>query len=402
MRISTSLTFEFGTEAITRQQSEMLKTQQQLATGRRMVSASDDPVAAARSVELSSTIARNDRYIAGQTDARNSLALTEGTLGSVSDTLQDVRMLLVQAGNAAFSDSDRAYLAVELRNRSAQLLALANARDADGRYLFAGYRDSESPFTATASGVVYQGDEGRRELPVADGRSLVVSANGAEVFDRVAGGNGVFSTAAGAVNTGTGIITVGQVDNPALLDGHAYELVFRVTGGVTTFDVLDTTAGLTVSSGNAYTSGAAISVAGMQAQVEGAPADADRFTLSPSQKTSVFTMIAEAVDLLESAVSAPAARARLSTGLSRSLANMDRALDSVMLARTEAGSGLAELDRQQTAASGVDLVYRKELSELQDLDYTKAITELTRRQTQLEAAQKAFVHVTGRSLFDIL
>ena len=96
MRVSTSMAFELGVTTINRQQAELLKTQQQLSTGRRVVSAADDPAAAARAVEVSSGASRNTRYIANQDAARTSLLQVESTLGQVSDALQDVRALLRQ------------------------------------------------------------------------------------------------------------------------------------------------------------------------------------------------------------------------------------------------------------------------------------------------------------------
>ena len=61
-----------------------------------------------------------------------------------------------------------------------------------------------------------------------------------------------------------------------------------------------------------------------------------------------------------------------------------------------------EIDSLQGTASDLDLQYSERLSNLQDLDYAKAISDLSRQQLQLEAAQKSFVRITSLSLFSVI
>jgi flagellar hook-associated protein 3 FlgL len=402
MRVSSTMAYETGVSTMQRQQAELLKTQQQLSTGLRVTTAADDPAAAARAVEVSSGASRNTQYMANQTVAINRLTLLESTLGQFGDAHSDLRALLLQAGNATNSDQDRANIAADLKAQGEYLLSLANARDADGAYVFAGYQEGAPAFKQTPTGVVFQGDEGQRELQVSEGRSLPVSVSGAGVFDRVPTGNGVFATTGLAANAGSGVIDAGQVVDASLIDGHAYQLTFHVAAGVTTYDLTDTTAGSVVSTANAYVPGGAINVAGMQVQMTGSPAEGDRFTLAPSTRQSVFNTIANVVALLQSPAGSPAAKAQLQMGLSQAVAGVDRSLDSTLLARAGAGAGLRELDSLKGMASDNDLAYQKELSGLRDVDYTEAISNLTRQQTMSDATQKAFVKIMGRSLFDLL
>ncbi len=402
MRVSTSMAFELGVTTINRQQAELLKTQQQLSTGRRVVSAADDPAAAARAVEVSSGAARNTRYMANQDAARTSLTQVESTLGQFSDALQDVRALLIQAGNGAYSDLERANIAADLTSRSDYLMSLANARDANGAYIFAGFQEGVPAFAKSAAGIAFQGDQGARQLQVSDGRSLQVGASGADIFERVRTGNGIFETAGQAINLGSAVIEGGQVIDANLLNGHAYQIVFHVNLGVTTYDVNDTTLGSTVTSGNAYTPDGLVTIAGMQTQINGMPADGDGFTITPSVMKSVFSTIASAVKALQKPAGAPAARAQQQMGISNAVAGIDRAMDSTSLARSNAGAGLRELDSLKSLADGRDLQYQTELSDLLDVDYTKAISDLTRLQTMSQATQKAFVNMVGKNLFDLL
>jgi flagellar hook-associated protein 3 FlgL len=402
MRVSTNTIFEHGVHAMLQQQEELLKIQQQVSTGRRIVSPSDDPVAAARALELSQAVSLNGQYSDNRNHARSSLAEVETTLNSVTTLIQDVRTLTISAGNAALSDADRAVLVEELRGRLEDLIGLANATDSAGRYLFSGYQAMTKPFTTTAAGVQYAGDQGQRLVQVSASRGIAISESGAALFEHIRDGNGVFTTAAAPTNGGTGLISPGSVVDPSALTGHSYEIRFAVAGGVTTYDIVDVTTFVTLSAGNAYASGDAIRFDGLQVEIQGAPADGDRFTVSPSANRSLFRTIGDLIGVISEPVTNTAARARLTNGINTALVNLDRALENILAARAAVGARLQELDSLDRLGEDLAVQYQQSLSQLQDLDYASALSELSRRQLYLEAAQKSFLRVSGLSLFDQL
>ena len=250
MRISTSNIFDIGTAAIVRGQAEMMKTQQQLSSGRRLNSPADDPVAASEALRLRQADSLNSQYQNNQQTALGSLTQVESTLADVTSLLQDVRTAAVAAGNTSLSDLDRQSIAQDIAGRLEQLIGYANATDGKGSYLFGGYSDTAPPFSKTISAggltVQYTGDQGGRALQVSDTRAIDLSVNGSSVFAGGDAGNGTFTTAADAANTGTGLISTGQVtDTNALVAGHSYQIVFTGTG--TTYDVVDTTTATTIA-----------------------------------------------------------------------------------------------------------------------------------------------------------
>jgi flagellar hook-associated protein 3 FlgL len=88
--------------------------------------------------------------------------------------------------------------------------------------------------------------------------------------------------------------------------------------------------------------------------------------------------------------------------LTQQIAALDRSLENVLRVQASVGARMNEIDSLQSAASDLDLQYSERLSNLQDLDYAKAISDLSRQQMQLEAAQQSFVRISGLSLFDVL
>jgi flagellar hook-associated protein 3 FlgL len=398
MRVSTTSIYGNAAALLASRQAEFAKTGEQISSGQRITTAADDPVGAARLIELDSAKSRNDMLSAGEVAARNALSQVEGVLASTSDAYSDIRALLVQAGNAALSDNDRKSIAAELSARRDTLLGLANSRDADGRYLFAGHRESQAPFVAGAAGIEYQGDDGRRDVQVGLSRMMTVTTNGAELFARVRSGNGVFDAAAAAGNSGSGSISTGTVADPSALDGRTYQLRFNAGG---TYDVLDAS-GNALTKAQPYTAGGDITVAGMRVQVSGTPAEGDSFSLAPAANRTVFEALDETIALLRTPVSSESARLQLKAGLASGLMQMEQAAERALLSRADAGSALKELDTLAVANASRDEQLQKQISELRDLDYAKATTELAQRQLVLQAAQQAYARILGKSIFDFL
>jgi flagellar hook-associated protein 3 FlgL len=325
-------------------------------------------------------------------------------LSDVEDVLQAVRTLAVQGANAALSDRDRASIGADVASRLQQLVTLANSRGSDGTYLFAGFATGTQPFVGDSAGsVTYNGDQGRRTLEVAPGRTMAIAFDGSSAFMQARAGNGSFTASPAAANTGTGVISAGAVVNPTQLPGNSWRIQFNVSGGATTYDVIDVSTGTTLSSGNAYTAGAPITVAGMQVSVSGAPANGDAFTLAPSASQSVFKTLQDLANALATPTGgSPAATTALQNAASSALTNLDQALDHVLGLRATAGAGLRELDDLANGNDARSLQYDQTLSRLNDLDYNQALSDFARQQLALEAAQKSFARVSGLSLFDYL
>lgn len=400
MRISNKDVFDPAN--LLRNQAELNRTQNQISTGRRVMSPADDPVGAAEALRLRQGSDLSAQYQANQQRAQNSLGLAESALGEVTNVLAEVRTSVLAASNGTLSDADRKSVALDIAGRLEQILGSANASNPAGGYLFGGYSDSAPPFATFAGSVVYIGDQGGRTLQVSDSRAIEVSNNGSSVFERIQTGNGTFTTAATGTNTGTGTVSTGQLSDPAALTGHSYQVQFSVVGGVTTYDVIDASSGAPVVAGEPYISGSAISFDGMQFKISGKPADGDTFDVAPSTSQSLFTTLENLVSLLSAPATTAASRAALANGLSASLTNIDNAFNQVLAVRSSLGSRMQEMDGLQSSMGARDIAVQAQLSKLEDIDYAAAISTLSRQQMVLEAAQRSYVGVTKMSLFSFL
>lgn len=379
MRVSTVASFNHAATTIGGRQSDLAKLSAQISSGKRIILPSDDPEGAARAIELEASVARNDQLRVNQGAATNTLSQAESLLGNINDAYVDIRSILVQAGNPALSDGDRKGLAAELAARREALYGLSNARDADGQPLFGG-----------------------RVIQVGSSRALDVTLNNTLLFGQVRSGNGVFATSAAPANTGNATISAGLVSDATALDGGSYDIVMHDTAGTIIYDVVNAATSAVVSSGNAFTSAGAITVAGMTIKITGTPGDNDRFHLTPSVARPVFQALDEFVQILNMPVSDDASRAQIAAGVAAGLAQLDQAAETAQLTRATTGAALKELETLQNVADSQDVQLKTRLAEIQDLDYTKAVTDLAQHQLALETAQKAYSRILGRTLFDYL
>ena len=408
MRISTNSFYENAGGKISELQSSLAQKQTQIASGRRIQTPSDDPVAASAALDVKQADGVNTQFAANRESAKTALTLQESTLTQYTDLLQNIKTTTVAAGDGALDDTQRKYFADQLTNDYQTLLGIANTQDSSGHYIFAGYKNTTQPFNQTAAGVTYAGDQGQRLLQVSTSRQLALNDTGDAVFQNIRTGNGTFTTAAAAGNTGTAIAGPGSVTNAALLTGDTYSVDFTITGGVTSFNVFDVTkdAGKTKPllspSPSPYTPGQAIAFDGVQFDLAGAPASGDTFSVKPSTNQSIFQTVGDLITALNTSSAGPTAKANLASGLSIANGNVTSALDAALTVRASGGARLKELDALDNEGADRTLQYASRLSSLQDLDYAKAVTELTQQQVTLQAAQQSFVKIANLSLFDYI
>lgn len=420
MRISSRQMFDTGVAGLQLNQQNLFRLQNQLSSGRKVLTPADDPVAAAQALVVTQSKEMVGQYKENQGGAKAQLGTLESHLATLTDMLLALHERAYQARNKSYSDNERNFIASELRDNLESLIELANATDGTGQYLFAGYQGAIKPFALTGSGAVsYFGDDGERKLQVGPSRQMAANVSGAELFINIRAGNGTFTTEAagnsgGGINQGTGLIDTGSVTNPAAWSTAVNTYgSFRIefSAGGTQYQILDSTSTPLLAAPATFVPGQVIVLQkttapaadfGAQVVISGSPSAGDRFDIAPSTDDSVFDTIQDLIAAIDTPLNVTYTQTELENRLSAGLANMDRAMEKLGQVRAEVGSRLKELDFLTDNAADLDFQYATALSELQDLDYTKAISEFTQQQIQLEAAQKSFAQVSRLSLFNIL
>jgi len=404
MRISTSSFYEKSQAAMSSQQDHLLRVQQQMGSMTKILTPSDDPLSATRALGLTQSIALNAQYATSRAQAIQTLSLEENSLQNVTSVLQDLKTMVVQAGNGTLSDADRSSIAAAMQSSLDQLLGLANADDGNGQFLFAGFKSSSQPFARQSDGsVLYSGDQGQRLMQVDVSRQMAASDDGRSIFQSVQDGAGYVS-AANATNTGTGVFGSSSVINSSDANyGKDFRISFPTPG---TYQVDSIPAGSAPIGTGSYKDGDPIRFGGLQIAISGAPAAGDSFSVSTARNagTDIFGAISDALVALRRPLTggSDTSRTQLLNALSTANRKITNAHDNVLTVRSSVGSRLQELDAINTAGANRTQFDRSQLSDLQDLDYASAISELYQRQTALQATQQAFVKIQKLSLFNFL
>ena len=399
MRIATAHSYDAAIATLQRRQQDMVDVQGQMTTGKRVSKPSDDPVAAARAERAAALISRAEADQRTANTSRNVMTLTESALGQAVDLLQTARETMVQAGNGTYTPAERQALATKLQQIREQLFATATRSDGAGGYLFGGQGSSAPPFVDTVGGVDYIGQGGNNQANA--GEPVPLTTDGRAVWLQASSGNGVFETAA-TVQNGSAWIDAGSVTNPSAITGHDYSIQFSVSGSpaVTTYSVLDNTAGITLVSGAPYTSGKSIALDGMSLTIQGEPANGDEFSVAPSNKSlSVFDALDAAIATLSDA-SAPDGQVK--QAINQGLRDIDSVTNNVASARSAVGETLNRLDGVTDRLDAQKLAAKTEKSNAEDLDMVQAISDFQNQQTGYNAALQAYSLVQRMSLMNYI
>jgi flagellar hook-associated protein 3 FlgL len=196
----------------------------ELASGLRVTTLQDDPVAVAQSTLLGSSISQDDTFVQTASNETSRLQVTDSTLGDVVSQITQALSTAVEGNNGTNNASDLASVANELSGIRDQVLSLANT-SYQGQYLFGGSQGSTAPFTlnnatnpATAN---YTGDNTVQFIESPNGQKLQVNLVGSAVFG----------------SAGTGVL------------GALNQLISDFSGGATTATLTTDTGALTTALG---------------------------------------------------------------------------------------------------------------------------------------------------------
>ena len=188
-RMSSAQLQNAGLRAITDAQTQLATLQQQVATGKKLQSASDDPNAAVQLLELRSELTLMQTHQENMTLVDAALSQEEAVISSVNDALNRARELSIQGRNEILSQSDRDAIATEVDGLKEQLLSLANSTNFNGESIFAGSRTDTPAYSEDG---VYQGDDLVREINIARAVTIKLGHTGGDVFERGEGEANVF------------------------------------------------------------------------------------------------------------------------------------------------------------------------------------------------------------------
>jgi len=182
MRVSTANSFDTTVNNLARRQAELVAQQERLSTGKRVLRASDDPVAATLAESAQNRLTRVQGDLRAMEASRASLAQAESGLAESGDLIQKARDLIIAAGNGSYSQREREDISRQLLGLREQMFGVANLKNNAGRTLFGGLGGEATPFDSSGPSGVFQGQRGQQ---AAGNTSLPQSLDGNSIWMQI-------------------------------------------------------------------------------------------------------------------------------------------------------------------------------------------------------------------------
>ncbi|GAA0367018.1 flagellar hook-associated protein FlgL [Bowmanella denitrificans] len=405
MRISTSQLFDRGINNILNGQGDLSDIQQRLASGKKLLRPSDDPVGASKVIRLTEELDQIKQFQRNNELLTAALKEQEAVMRNINDAVTNARTKAIQAGSGAMTPESRAAIGVEIAQIRDQVFDLMNSKNAAGEYIFAGYQSKSPAFvydpSATGNKYYFQGDEGTTNYQLSPSVKIMGNDSGKSVFEDV------FARFKSSIVGSTATDASLKISEQNDLDRFHQQNYDAVTPANNNFQIQINGAGNQVTVTNTgtlanlgtfnFTSGEPFTFNGMQFTIDGAPGDTVDFSLNPPEKKN----LAQTLDDFFVALDNPdIAQQDFLTALDDAIIGMDNGLKALGAATSGIGGRLNVAGAVFESNLDLEIASKEARSVVQDVDYAQAVSDLSRQETALQAAQATFSRVTSLSLFD--
>ena len=407
MRVSTNQVYDQNIRSIMDNQQDLLKTQAQLSTGKRIITPSDDPVGAASVLRLTEEIDGLDQFKRNNDLVTGSLEQQEAVLTNITTSINRARTLVVQAGSGVLAEPDLRAIGSELEQIKLEIIDLMNTQDADGNYLYAGYQSGNQAFTynpaSSGNAITFSGDGGVNYIQLSNSAKIQSTSNGYEVFENVLSrfkfsvtGSSVTDLESATVSAqGTFDTFFNKNYDPVTAANNDYQISFLGTGEA---QLTNTGTGAVIDTVS-YTSGAPFTIQGMTFEAVANPGDTIDFSLNPPEKKSMAQSLHEIQNIL---MDDTIDNTELQEAISDTLVGLDNGLEIISLERASLGSRLNIAESIYESNLDMQIAAQSSRSSIQDVDYAEASTEFAKQETALNAALATFPQVSDLSLFNYI
>ncbi len=394
-RIASFHNYQAVQNNIQRQEGKIHHNQQQLASGKKLVGAADDPLATHYIQHVNQQDEQVSQYMDAIVLVRNRIEHQEVMIANAEQYADEAKRSVMEMINGALSAEDRNSIARELKEMQSNLLHLANSQDESGNYTFAGTKPKNQPFFMNAEGkVTYNGDMYQRKMKVSGALDIPINDPGDKLFMEIDNPYGHYSgkydlqsaselLLERAINHNESDQSIYSVTFVALPDGEfGYQL--EQDGNVVQAQTYDPAVGVQYQD--------------LTINFKGHITPGDRIELQPQRQFSVFDSFQKAIQYADDSVSDSSATAELHQATEQ----FSAAFLHLTKARTDMGARLNTLDIQESQHEDFRLSLAKSRSNFEDLDYSKAVIEFNENQLALKASQQAFGKVKDLTLFNYI
>ncbi|OLQ85119.1 flagellar hook-associated protein 3 [Vibrio ponticus] len=394
-RISSFHNYQSVQNDLRRQESKVHHNQAQLASGKKLVDPSDDPMATHYIQNIGQQSEQLKQYVESIVMSRNRLEHHEVIVANAESFIDEGKRTVMEMINGSLSPEDRMAKQREIEELFNNLFTLANTQDESGNYIFAGTKTKIQPFFRDkADNVSYSGDDYQRKMRVASGLEMAINDPGSKMFMEISNPFGDYNPNY-KLQEGSELL-LERATNLDASDDASYKVTFvdmpegkygyqlERNGSVVKADEYDPSQGIQYKD--------------MSLLVKGKISKGDVIELEPQKTFDMFDSLKRARDLSEGSVS----DASNSAELHQVTRELHAAFIHLNKARSDIGARLSTLDTQEQQHEDFRMTLAKSKSTFEDLDYASAVIEFNENTRALQASQQAFGKAKDLTLFNYI
>ncbi|WED21083.1 flagellar hook-associated protein FlgL [Vibrio sp. JC009] len=394
-RISSFHNYQSVQNDLRRQEAKVIHNQAQLASGKKLMKSSDDPLATHYIQSIGQQSEQLSQYMDAIVLVRNRLEHHEVLIANSEEYVDEAKRTVMEMINGSHSQADREAKARELQEVFANLLNLANSQDESGNYIFAGTKPKNQPFFRDNAGnVTYAGDSYHRKMKISNQLEMPINDPGNQVYTEIENPFGDYSPTYQLQEASE--LLLERANNTDYFDESVYKITFVDMGAGNYGYQLEQNG--SVVAAQEFDPKVGIQYEGLNIDIKGQITAGDSITLEPQKTISVFDSFKNAIALQEK----PVSDADATAFLHRITKEFNAAFIHLGKTRTDVGARLETLDIQEDLHEDFKLTLAKSKSAFEDLDYSQAVIDFNENSLALEASQKAFGKVKDLTLFNYL
>ncbi|MFM2485067.1 flagellar hook-associated protein FlgL [Celerinatantimonas yamalensis] len=381
-------------------QQQVEKSNHQLVTNKRLLESADGPADMSQKMAIDTDINQNSQYKKNGISLANSLSFQENILNSMHDSALRARVLGVQSGDGLNGMTERRSMANELTQIRNQMADLVNTRDANGNYVFAGFQSQIQPYVFDGQRYHYVGDNGKTSLKV--GASVYIQSNttGQEAFEDVPLRRHVKGNSSGIYVDVDEQKTFDTFYKNTYNDLNPQDNTYTVSTSAGTpnhYTILNNN-GDQLASGN-YEKGKPFLFQGLKIKLDSAPGTTESFSLKKPQKGNILNILGQFIDQLKdpNVIGNDYDQAQEDF-----LVGIDHSTEKLNLTMGSLGARENGLDSLENAQSAIDIINKKSRASLGEVDFSKAVTNLSKAELALNTSYSAYSKISKMTLFNYI
>ena len=425
MKISSKLFNQQQLKQFSSTTEELQDLQNKISTGQNILKASDDPVGAVELSGLEVVKKQIEQYERNVNSASNRLSLLDKNLENLSSIMIRTQELIIQASSDTLGATDRESIALEVDEMKKEIMNIGNTQDANGSFLFSGFKTKQQPFTQDLSGnIIYNGDRGISSLSISESRVMKTTLDGGTLFQAIKDKNGdsislftMLEDISNSIRTATAGVETVQATGKAQLtfqNQNPGSWSFDLTGNLGTKTI---TVEITGEDPSEFVDQINLSGAGVLASIN---ADGKTITLSDTtngpikiENLSIYGINSAQKEPTSFFNVQPIDGAGNNIGKTQKLYDNNqlpsKQIDNVQSTQLhianrigEVGARTNSLTRQSDSLANRRLAVERDVSELKEADLAALVTNLQSKLTSMQASQQSFVKISQLNLFDYL